>query len=76
MKAKLQNDGLIKLSKQDDRFRPRGPSYQRWTATIADPALIEASWKEALNGPMGINKLKPEDIAGYRIQINFKRPAR
>lgn len=61
---------------KQDKFRPRSPSYQRWTPTVAEEDKIAKSWEEMLNGPLGLNKMKSEDIVGYRIQVNFKRTAK
>jgi hypothetical protein len=53
-----------------DKFRPRSPNYQRWTM----PTGVDAkTWVDMLYGTFGITKLDPESIAGFRIQVNFKR---
>jgi len=55
---------------KEDRFRVRGPSYQRWTST---EGCTEKAWEDMLNGMLGLNKIGGEKVAGFRVQVNFKR---
>lgn len=58
------------LIAKKDKFRVRGPSYQRWTST---ESATPKAWDDMLNGLLGLNKVVPENVAGFRIQVNFKR---
>jgi len=58
------------MGRDPDRFRRRGPSWARWTPTEADPKLIEKSWLEAVEM---VVCTEAKEVAGYRIEVNFKR---
>jgi hypothetical protein len=59
------------VSKRDpDAFRVTGPSYQRWTGPRG---CEKETWLDALNGIMGVNNIDPNEVDGFRIQVNFKR---